>query len=381
LSRPAAIRWRMSNCRRRWSRTHRTFEDVGHRLTSRLESAFTARFQDLPEISRAVLLVAALDDGADLAEVLSATGHLRGHAVPLDALVRAEAAQLINISGGEVYFRHPLIRSAIQQTASLSNRMAAHAALADILEHDPDRRAWHRAAAVIGRNEAVAEDLDRIAETARSRGATIVSVKALRPAAELTLDPARRLDRLLRAGETAFELGHRDTVASIVEQAEPLMPLVKSASERGRMELVRGLGASRVLHEDQLRSLVAIAEQSRDVGDANLAWNLLWRLAQRCFWADPGPEARNIIVKAAESAPPFWREQPSPCDLSGRASRRRLAASASSSFVAIYPTSGWTLTRTPQSQMHWKPSMSDQATSPLCARATRCCVRPALDGC
>ena len=32
-----------------------------------------------------------------------------------------------------------------------------------------------------------------------------------------------------------------------------------------------------------------------------MAWNLLWRLAQRCFWADPGPEARQVVVTAAEN--------------------------------------------------------------------------------
>jgi hypothetical protein len=34
---------------------------------------------------------------------------------------------------------------------------------------------------------------------------------------------------------------------------------------------------------------------------ANLAWNLLWRLAQRCFWADPGPDARAVVVTAADA--------------------------------------------------------------------------------
>jgi hypothetical protein len=46
---------------------------------------------------------------------------------------------------------------------------------------------------------------------------------------------------------------------------------------------------------------VTIASEAREAGDENLAWNLLWRLAQRCFWADPGPDARTIIVEAAEA--------------------------------------------------------------------------------
>jgi DNA-binding CsgD family transcriptional regulator len=36
-----------------------------------------------------------------------------------------------------------------------------------------------------------------------------------------------------------------------------------------------------------------------------VAWNLLWRLAQRCFWADPGRAAREVVVDAAEQAGPL----------------------------------------------------------------------------
>ena len=129
-----------------------------------------------------------------------------------------------------------------------------------------------------------------------------MSVTALQRAADLTPDPARRAERLLRAAEHAFEIGRRDTVARIVQQAEPLMPLVQGPLGRGRMALVRGLGLERVLAAEQLEALVAIAAEARSAGDANLAWNLLWRLAQRCFWADPGPQARSIIVRAAELA-------------------------------------------------------------------------------
>jgi DNA-binding CsgD family transcriptional regulator len=50
-----------------------------------------------------------------------------------------------------------------------------------------------------------------------------------------------------------------------------------------------------------LQSIVTIAERARSAGDPDVAWNLLWRLAQRCFWADPGPEARQVVVTAAEN--------------------------------------------------------------------------------
>ena len=273
-----------------------------YRLTARLEAAFSARFLDLPDATRNALLVAAVDDGSDLAEVLGAAGVMRREPVSVDVFAPAEQAGLIDMNATGVFFRHPLVRSAIRQSASVSDRLAAHAALAHALEHDLDRRAWHRAAAVIGRKEDVARDLDELAARARARGALLVAVNALQHAADLTPDPKERAERLLRAAENAFEVGRRDTVARVVEQVEPLMPLVRGPLEKARMALVRGLGEPRVLPVDRLQSLVALAAEARLAGDANLSWNLLWRLAQRCFWADPGRAAREIVVRAAENA-------------------------------------------------------------------------------
>lgn len=270
-------------------------------LTARLESAFAARSQELPDVTRTALLVAALDDAFDLSEILAAASVMRGEPVSAHALTPAVSARLIDLSPTDVRFRHPLIRSAIRQSASLSDRLEGQRALAAVLGHDPDRHAWHRASSVIGRSEDVAAELEALAGRARSRGATVVSVNALERAAGLTPDPARRAGRLLRAAEYAFEVGRRDAVVRIVRQAEPLLPLVEGAGESGRVALVRGFGEPRVLSTDRLGSLVAMARRAREAGDANLAWNLLWRLAQRCFWADPGPEARAVVVAAAEA--------------------------------------------------------------------------------
>jgi hypothetical protein len=125
-------------------------------LTDRLEVAFADRLSSLSSATRRLLHVAALDASGNLAEVLSAASNLEGREVTLESVSEAEAARLIETDGSHLRFRHPLIRSAIHRAMSLDQRQATHAALAAILEGDPDRGVWHRAAAAYGRSEEIA---------------------------------------------------------------------------------------------------------------------------------------------------------------------------------------------------------------------------------
>ena len=118
----------------------------------------------------------------------------------------------------------------------------------------------------------------------------------------MTSDPARRAERLLSAAELAFELGRRDLVAHLIRDAEPLLPLARDPLSEARVTLVRGWGDTRIPQFDRVQAIAGIAQRARRAGDDDVAWNLLWRLAQRCFWADPGPEARQVVVSAVEQA-------------------------------------------------------------------------------
>jgi hypothetical protein len=102
-------------------------------LTERLERAFADRASDLPDATRLLLLVAALSDEDGLDEILQASSLVAGTAVDLDVAGPAVKAGIVNADLQTIRFRHPLIRSAIAQSAGLGERRRVHEAPA------PDR--------------------------------------------------------------------------------------------------------------------------------------------------------------------------------------------------------------------------------------------------
>ena len=94
-------------------------------LTTRLEEAFAERGSDLPPNARSLLLIAAVDDSDSLGEILAAGAELTGAELDLVDIEPAATAGLLDIDEAGVRFRHPLVRSAIYQGASLAQRHAA----------------------------------------------------------------------------------------------------------------------------------------------------------------------------------------------------------------------------------------------------------------
>jgi DNA-binding CsgD family transcriptional regulator len=109
-------------------------------LTQRLEQAFAARVADLPAATRLLLLVAAHSDDESLSEIREAASAVAGSALGLDLLEPAAEAGIVDLDLHSVRFRHPLIRSAVRQSASLLQRRRVHEALAEVLRAEPDRR-------------------------------------------------------------------------------------------------------------------------------------------------------------------------------------------------------------------------------------------------
>ena len=117
-------------------------------LPGRIEESFRRQLEALPEATRRLLLVAAAEPYGDLSLVWRAAGRL-GIGAP--AATPALDSGLVEF-GARVRFRHPLARSAAYRTASVRDRQAVHAVLAEVTDPaaEPDRRAWHRAKAAAG---------------------------------------------------------------------------------------------------------------------------------------------------------------------------------------------------------------------------------------
>jgi DNA-binding CsgD family transcriptional regulator len=212
-------------------------------LTARLEETFGERVRGLPTEARTILLVAAVETGGDPAVVLRAGARL---GVGPEALEDAESAGLVR-TGGRLEFRHPLVRSAAYQVATLAARQAAHRALAEVLtrEDTADQRAWHLAAATVGPDEAAAAELERSADRARRRGGHAAAAAALERAAELTGDDAEHGRRLAAAAGAAWLAGQPDRAAALLERANQLAADPSSqatvAHLRGSIEANRGV--------------------------------------------------------------------------------------------------------------------------------------------
>ncbi|GIJ71318.1 ATP-binding protein [Virgisporangium ochraceum] len=269
-------------------------------LTDRLEQAFAARVEGLPVPARALLLAVALNDSDSLAEAVAAATLVAGAPCTVDDLLPAIGARLVGTDGERVRFLHPLMRSAIHRRSTIGQRHRTHAALADGLAHDADRRVWHRAASLAGPDDGIAADLDEAAVRAQRRGGIAAGAVALERAARLTRDPALRGERLLRAAELAFELGQRDAVVRVLAEADR-MDL--SERQRWRTAWIRDSFDDGVLGRAQAAwSLAQVAERAAAEAPA-LALNLLYGAALRCWWTEPGVEARASVVAAAGQVP------------------------------------------------------------------------------
>src|SRR4051794_18047196 len=270
-------------------------------LASRVEETFAQRVRALPGETQRLLLLAAAEPVGDVSLLWRAAERLgiRG-----DAGKPAEEAALIDI-GIRVRFRHPLVRSAAYRAAHFGDPQDVHRALAEAIdpETDPDRRAWHRAQAASGPDEAVARELERSADRAQARGGAAAAAAFLARAAELTPDPAERGKRAVAAAQAKFDAGASDAALELLTTAElaPLDELQRARLERLRAEVAfarrRGSDAPALLFDAARRLEPLDSAMARESHlEAMVAAMYAGRLSE-----EPGVRG---AAQAARAAPP-----------------------------------------------------------------------------
>ena len=236
-------------------------------LTDRLSAVITSRFAALPERARDALLLAAVADGPDLSTAAS-----HGGGPDARALAPAEQLGLVTVDRTGLQFSHPLVRSAIYHSAPFARRAAAHRQLAQALHDQPDRRAWHLAAAALQPDEHVASLLEATATQAQHRGGAAVAALAMERAAELSPDRADQARRLVAAASAAVPTSQTDWIQDLTTRA-----LAVTADPRLRLTARHyagwALGCSGH-HTAALAALLSVAEEAARDQPA-LAWNAL----------------------------------------------------------------------------------------------------------
>jgi ATP/maltotriose-dependent transcriptional regulator MalT len=262
-------------------------------VSTHVEHAFLARLRRLPGETQTALLVAAAEDSGDLGITVRAARELGAGPEALDP---AEQAGLIEVRTPELHFRHPLVRSAIYHGAPLSKRQAVHAALAAALdgEADADRRAWHRAAASVEPDHAVAEELDRAAGRALERSGFAAASLAFERAASLSADDDDRARRLVAAGENAWFAGRPKRAMLLFDRARPIAtdPIQQADANRGRglIELFRGTPGQ------ACKLLIGAADDVADLDPERALYMLGAASLAAAYTADP--DAANGVAQS-----------------------------------------------------------------------------------
>ena len=272
-------------------------------VASRVEETFVQRVRSLPRETQRLLLVAAAEPVGDVSLLWRAAERLgiRG-----DAGRPAEEAGLIEL-GIRVRFRHPLMRSAAYRAAHFRDRQDVHRALAEATDPDtdPDRRAWHRAQAASGPDEAVAAELERSADRAQARGGAAAAAAFLARAAELTPDPAGRGTRAVAAAQAKFECAASDAALELLATAElaPLDELERARLERLRAEIV----FARTRGSDAPALLLAAARRLEPLDAAMARETHLEAMAAAMYagrlGGNPGVREAAEAARAAPAAP------------------------------------------------------------------------------
>ena len=295
-------------------------------VPNRIEESFRRRSSSLPTETRLFLLVAAAEPTGDVALLWRAAAQL---GIAPEAAAPAEATGLLEIDT-RVRFRHPLVRSAVYQDATLPDRCRVHGALAAATDPqvDPDRRAWHSAHAVLGTDEEVAAALERSAGRARARGGIAAAAAFLQRSTELTPEPADRTRRALEAAQAKHEAGSSEAALELLAVAEAGR---LDSLERGRLALLRAQIVFHLTRSSEVPGMLMDAAVTLAPLDAALSRETYLHALDAAIVNGDGPGALRVAEAALTGPGPGVHARPVDLLLDG------LAMSVARGFAAGAP--------------------------------------------
>jgi len=199
-----------------------------------LQERILHRSLSLPPESQTLLLLAAAEPSGDPVLLRRAADALH---LDWEAAMTPEAEVFLQLAPAPS-FRHPLVRSAVYHGAGVSERRRVHRALAEVTDGDADadRRAWHLASATVGPDETVAAQLERSADTARSRSGHATAAAFLRRSAELTPDSTRRTNRMLSAAQAELTAGTPSRAQALLDAASARLNNEQQRAQAQRLQ-------------------------------------------------------------------------------------------------------------------------------------------------
>lgn len=261
-----------------------------------LEDSFQRRLDSLPAATRRLLQLAAADPVGEPLLLWRAAARL---GIGPEAAGAAADAGLLEVAA-QVRFRHPSVRSAAYRSATPEERQAVHSALAEATdaEHDPDRRAWHRAQATAAPDEAVAAELERSAGRALARGGIAAAAAFLETAGTLTPEPADRARRLIAAARAKRDAGALDAALGLLVAIEAGFV---SAHQAAEIEQLRGEIAFDQRRAGEAARRLSGAAQRLDGLDPTVARTTHLKALGAALWS--GPEQLREAAAAALERP------------------------------------------------------------------------------
>ena len=261
-------------------------------LDVRITGGLVERVERLPTETQASLLIAALDDRDEVATVMRASDEA---GLSADALDAAERDGLLRIADGAVEFRHPLVRSALLESSTHSQRRAGHAALAAALVPTTTPIAasgTRRSRASAPTKRSLPRSKPRRVDTNRARG-TPRPPAAFARAAELSSDDGSRMRRLAAAARAAWAAGQPDQARDLIAQVLPLAP----DGLRAELLYLRGVIEART---GDLRGATAVLVEAAETSESPSFSSTPERGGEAASYA--GESSQSVAVGARAGA-------------------------------------------------------------------------------